>query len=285
MRNVELEAVADACGGAIRTGAGWLCKCPAHDDRTPSLSLSVKGDKLLAYCHAGCSFKDVLEGLKLLGYKGSASPDASYERDVKSDKKTAYAKKLWKASRPARGTLVETYLRNRGYIGEIPPSIRFHPNLKHQPSGNYYPAMIAAVTLFPSDDICAIHRTFLNFDGLSKADVEPNKMMLGSVKGGAVMFGARSGYILWLAEGVETALSIFLATGQPTWATLSTSGMANVILPPIEYVPSIWISADHDYAGFVAATKLGDREYDAGRTVMIVMPDAVGSDFNDLLRR
>jgi DNA primase len=39
----------------------WTARCPAHDDKNPSLSVSVSPDgKILAHCHAGCSFKDIV---------------------------------------------------------------------------------------------------------------------------------------------------------------------------------------------------------------------------------
>ncbi|MGH8908303.1 MAG: hypothetical protein ACRD0K_17790 [Egibacteraceae bacterium] len=48
--------------GARRTGAGkYLVKCPAHDDGSPSLSLSVMPDgRKLARCFAGCEFMAVV---------------------------------------------------------------------------------------------------------------------------------------------------------------------------------------------------------------------------------
>lgn len=41
--------------GARRNGVGWMAPCPAHDDRTPSLSINENGTgKPLVKCHAGC---------------------------------------------------------------------------------------------------------------------------------------------------------------------------------------------------------------------------------------
>ena len=65
-----LEEVLDALerGGCQprRSGSSWQARCPAHDDTTPSLSVS-RGAKqeVLLHCHAGCRFKDVLEALGL----------------------------------------------------------------------------------------------------------------------------------------------------------------------------------------------------------------------------
>ncbi|HEX8073221.1 MAG TPA: AAA family ATPase [Pyrinomonadaceae bacterium] len=42
-----------------RAGGGWTARCPAHDDRHNSLSVS-DGDKgLLLYCHAGCTYEAI----------------------------------------------------------------------------------------------------------------------------------------------------------------------------------------------------------------------------------
>jgi len=47
-------------------GRGFMARCPAHDDRNPSLSVD-EGDEqpLLIYCHAGCEPDDVLDALGL----------------------------------------------------------------------------------------------------------------------------------------------------------------------------------------------------------------------------
>ena len=41
------------------------CRCPAHDDNRASLSVTLKEDKVLLYCHAGCEFRSICEGLKV----------------------------------------------------------------------------------------------------------------------------------------------------------------------------------------------------------------------------
>jgi hypothetical protein len=48
------------------TGQGkWLARCPAHDDRSPSLSIRETGDRVLVHCFAGCAVSDVLLALGL----------------------------------------------------------------------------------------------------------------------------------------------------------------------------------------------------------------------------
>jgi DNA primase len=51
-----------------RVGSEYLAKCPAHDDREPSLSLGESSNgKPLVYCFAGCSQDAVIRALKRLG--------------------------------------------------------------------------------------------------------------------------------------------------------------------------------------------------------------------------
>src|SRR5262245_55294359 len=52
--------------GARRNGSGWKAKCPAHDDRNPSLTISEGRDGCaLVKCRAGCAIEDVLARVNL----------------------------------------------------------------------------------------------------------------------------------------------------------------------------------------------------------------------------
>jgi hypothetical protein len=49
--------------GVKKNGAGFVARCPAHDDHTPSLSVS-HGDKgLVLHCHAGCTAEAVVAAM------------------------------------------------------------------------------------------------------------------------------------------------------------------------------------------------------------------------------
>jgi hypothetical protein len=52
---MNLEAVLGRLHGVRRNGSGWMALCPAHADRKPSLSISVRNEKMLLHCHAGCT--------------------------------------------------------------------------------------------------------------------------------------------------------------------------------------------------------------------------------------
>ncbi len=61
------ETIVKALGGR-KAGGGWSARCPAHDDRTPSLSLHDSGDgEVLVRCHAGCDRNEVIAHLKASG--------------------------------------------------------------------------------------------------------------------------------------------------------------------------------------------------------------------------
>lgn len=60
--------LAEALGGVRRAGDGCLARCPAHEDRKPSLSIKDKpGGGVLVRCHAGCSQGEVVSALKERG--------------------------------------------------------------------------------------------------------------------------------------------------------------------------------------------------------------------------
>ena len=58
-----LAAVPD---GGRKVGGQYLMRCPAHDDKRPSLAVRERDDgALLVRCHAGCATEDVLDALGL----------------------------------------------------------------------------------------------------------------------------------------------------------------------------------------------------------------------------
>ena len=68
---------------ARQSGGTWMAKCPAHEDRNPSLAIVEKDGKPLVRCHAGCDQSDVIAALRDLGLwqkpghqNGKVSPGA-----------------------------------------------------------------------------------------------------------------------------------------------------------------------------------------------------------------
>jgi hypothetical protein len=50
---------------AVRhSGAGWVARCPAHEDHEPSLSVGIgREGMVLLHCFAGCAFPDIVAAL------------------------------------------------------------------------------------------------------------------------------------------------------------------------------------------------------------------------------
>ncbi len=270
------ESIAKALGGR-RVGAGWMAHCPAHDDRTPSLSLCDTADGgVRTHCFAGCERRFVLAALRARGLWPGHHPRPHAILSKPRSSRSEAALKIWHAAKPSAGTPVETYLRARGISIPPPPTLRFHHQLKH-PSGGTWPAMVALVTR--GSEPVAIHRTFLSRNGKAKSPVEPQKMMLGPCRGGAVRLAESVGPLL-VGEGIETCLSAMQATGHAAWAALSASGLRTLELPT--NLTDVIILADGDAAGESAARCAGAHWARQGRRVRIAHPPR-GEDFNDVL--
>jgi putative DNA primase/helicase len=236
---VNAESIAKALGGR-KAGGGWTARCPAHDDRTPSLSIPDADDgKVLVRCHAGCDQERVIATLRSRGLWMETGPrrfirsapraTSTSQPDRDDSKRSKAALAIWQSATSAGGSLVEIYLGSRGLHLPPTPTLRFHAGLKH-PSGGIWPAMIALVTRGTDDMPLAIHRTYLARDGGRKAPVDPQKMMLGPCHGGTLRLAA-PGHMLLVGEGIETCLAAMQATDHPAWAALSTSGLRALELP------------------------------------------------------
>jgi hypothetical protein len=282
------ESVAKALGGR-KAGAEWMARCPAHDDRTPSLGIrDTDNGQVLVHCHAGCDQNMVIAALGSRGLwaerflrstvrKPHRTP-FEREPDGADVQRAKMALAIWQSAKPAAGTLVESYLASRGINLTVPDALRFHPGLRH-PSGGLWPAMVALVTAGVDGKPMAIHRTYLTHDSRGKAPVDPQKMMLGPCRCGAVRL-AQPGDVLMVGEGIETCLATMVATGRPAWAALSTSGLRALDLPKDVRVGIIL--ADADDAGEAAAQDCALRWKRQGRRVRVARPPR-GFDFNDML--
>jgi hypothetical protein len=76
-----------------QTGPGqWVARCPAHDDRSPSLSIrEVDDGKVLIRCFAGCGAISVLDSL---GLEWSALFPKGGHRDAPPSRSTIPARDL-----------------------------------------------------------------------------------------------------------------------------------------------------------------------------------------------
>lgn len=178
------------------------------------------------------------------------------------------------------------YLKRRGFGGvwPLPECLRFHPKLDYWHDGEKlgtYPAMVAPLTT-NDGRMVALHRTYLTRDG-RKADVPTVRKLTaasGPLAGSCISLFRPANGTLGIAEGIETALAAWLASGVPTVAAYSAGNLAAWRWPA--GVRRIVIFADADEAGRNAAEKLRQRVRAAGLSVNVMTPSEPGSDWCDV---
>lgn len=264
--------------GGIWRGARGECRCPAHDDRSPSLSVRLGDTAILFHCFAGCSAIEVLRALrrrKLHDSDTLAMPEAKPKRDM-----GALAQRLWKAGVPVAGTFAEDYLLARGLSGPFPRALRFNPTtiLGAGPDRRAMPAMIAAV----ENDIglVAVQRTFLDPDNVLRRPIRKPKVALGLLGTAAVRLAPATDE-LGLAEGIEDALSAMEWFGTPTWALAGVERLAFVAIP--EKVRRVIVYRDRGRAADRLIEKSRDHLTANGRELVSRVPDH-HDDWNDAWR-
>jgi putative DNA primase/helicase len=206
------------------------------------------------------------------------------------------AQRLWREARPLRaGDEVDQYLRRRGlHLREFPAVLRVHPALGYYEKNAAgratkvaeYPAMLACVQ-DASGHAVTLHRTYLQ-DG-DKAPVPDARKVLSSGIQGAAVRLVDAGEELAVAEGLETALAVHLATGKPVWAAISAGNLEKLWLP--DHVRRVCIYADNDadggYEGQACAFALARRltrgsPSDGARAVRVFLPRQPGHDWADV---
>lgn len=270
--------IVEALGGHW-TRNGGMCRCPAHADSTPSLSVRPGAKRLLFHCFAGCETGQVLTALRRLNLPAGGSLTADFQtHDPRCGTLRAAAVQLWSEARPLSASLGDSYLTLRG-VSERSSELRFHPRTPHgrKPFTRFAPALIAAVR--DDSGLVGVHRTFLDQTTKRLATLVPAKCALGRLGSGAVRLQP-AGDVLGLAEGIETALSAAQLFGIPCWATLGTERFRHVALPAS--VSMLLLFLDRDAGGRRAEALVRSR---LGELVAIEAryPPRTGDDWNDVL--
>ena len=77
-----LDELLDRLERVQKSGANYTARCPAHQDRAPSLSIREGDDRLLLFCHAGCDQDSILDAIGLswkdIVYSTDEEPEAVY---------------------------------------------------------------------------------------------------------------------------------------------------------------------------------------------------------------
>jgi len=207
--------------------------------------------------------------------------EATEDKKAQEERDLSRVHRLYAKSRTIDGSLVQKYLKGRGLdINEIRcDALAFHPQLPHWQLKTNFPAMLGAVRDL-SGGLVGIHRTYLDGVTHKKADIKPNKMMLGNITGGSVQLYKASQKV-GVAEGIESAMAAHKIFRMPVWAALSTSGMANIQFPGT--IKEVVIFVDNDEPGISAGIKLEQRLKQQGIVTSVAIPAKPGWDFNDQL--
>ena len=268
-----------------RFGGTWygtygMCRCPVHDDRTPSLSVRVGDTRLLLKCFAGCDTRDVLSAIRridgsILSAKGDGAPPAWVDEWIEGR-----VHELWQSGQNLSGSLAGAYRRNR-LIDSYSTALRYHDRtpLGRRAQLRLRPAMLAAIT--SGSGLLALERTFLEPPGRRARGIGKPRRMLGRPRNGSVRLAPASD-VLGLAEGVETAMSAMILLGFPVWATLGSERLAHVAIPGS--VRTLILLPDNDRAGRIGAEAALIAHAADGRTVRIDWPWGGLNDWNDVLR-
>lgn len=178
------------------------------------------------------------------------------------------------------------YLKGRGFGGvwPLPAVLRFHRALPYWHEGHKVgecPAMVAPLIATNGRTVC-LHRTFLTRDG-RKADVPTVKKLTGaagSLAGACIPLHKPARGCIGIAEGVETSLAAWLASGVPTVAAYCSGNLATWQWPP--GIQRISVFADADKAGREAADTLRARALAANVRCEVLTPSTEGEDWCDV---
>ena len=260
--------IAEALAGHKVTshGGNYLVCCPAHDDSSPSLSLSDGDRGLMVHCFVGCSAGDVYAAIRRKGQRLEPTDTARQPDKGTLEYRRQQADKaawLWGQRRPLAGSIAEQYLRGaRNYSGLLPPTLAFMPARK----SDQHPAMIAAFALVDEPEpgqlgkpteVGSVHLTLLKPDGSGKASTKPDKLIIGSPVGKPIVLAPPNDLLgLAITEGIEDALSAHEATGLGAWAAGAAGFMPKLADVVPDHISTVTIFAHADAAGQDGARKL-----------------------------
>jgi hypothetical protein len=178
-------------------------------------------------------------------------------------------------SLPAEGSVVETYLRRRGYHGRIPATVRFL-----RATGIHPPALIAAYGMatepepgllaIKDDDVVGVHLIKLRLDGSDRLRSGDAKITIGKdIAAPIVLAPPNDGLALDIAEGIEDALNAHQATGRGSWAAGGATRLPVLADLIPEYIESATILVDDNEAGRTNSNEFARRAHARGFEVLM----------------
>ena len=305
---ITLEEAALALG-LRRNGRQWRGPCP-NCGAPDAFSLGPGLKRAVVFkCFTGCDRRALAKSLYrinliITGKDGVSAEPPPQRRmsfsdlDLDPDAAAAFRAEVWNDEkevaepnadvlalldkcRPARGTIVETYLRSRGIEIDVPDNILFCPNLKLVAG----PAMVVTGKVWGYDVPIMASVTKLNFDGVWRPDRRTVRRCVGGWKRGPHIPLVDDGRgILGIGEGIETCLSaVQLGVVPNAWSAYCAENLPKIVLPKHR---EIWFLREHDPKGTSTDNilKAADALSSLGVVVKSVSPkDTAFKDFNDVL--
>lgn len=281
---IKARAIVEQLGGRW-TARGGECRCPAHKDRTPSLSVRVGSKWPLFHCFANCTNDAIVSAMlrsginPFEGVDGERVSIAREETSASSPDMRRLASNLWRDCACVDGTIAARYLELR-YIPGAASSVRFHARcpLGRGPDLRRLPALIAPVV--NELGLVTVQRTFLDPENVLRKPFPKNKLVLGPPADGAIRLGMPAHH-LGLAEGLEDAAAAQAITGVPTWATMGTERFARVFIP--RRVRKLTVFGQNNRASRTGYAKAFDHLRAIVNEVEFCAPEGA-EDWNDLAR-
>ena len=272
------QEIVKRLGGKWHGSYGMAC-CPAHPDRTPSLSVRAGDHIVLFHCFAGCSPDDVRAALDTgkIAYKANTKRDQVNERKPNLRQ---LARQIWRDALPVGKSPANAYLKLRGIsmlaIGRYDPAAVTYENEKKLA----LPALILPIE--DSKGITAIQRIFLDrTTGRKSSLVSGVKRTLGNPDGGAIRIRHPPADILHLAEGVEDAGAAMILNSLPhCWAACGIERYGQIEIPETIRIVVIW--SQHGPEAENAIERARPHLEAGGRQLHIQIPPGDG-DWNDIL--
>lgn len=236
-----------------------MCKCPAHPDKTASLSIRQGDRGILLTCFAGCTASDILREINRFPIDRRYAPPP-----IERPAGTANIERLWSQAGPIEGTLGERYLASR-FLLPAPSDVRFHPRCPHgpKPRTEFKPALL--VPIREAQRLVGVQRIFLD----PKTAKYTEKATLGTL-GSGVWRGGGIGPTIALAEGFETARAWSKIHSLPCWASLGSRRLDLATIP--SSVSELILVGDNDLAGRLAVARSIERYTSDDRVIRVHFP-------------
>jgi putative DNA primase/helicase len=246
------------------------------------------GDAISLYAHIyglnlnnAEQLREAVEALTGENIKQAPPPPSRQEDKAERDRKIREALGIWQASGdPNETPVVKAYLNSRDLA--LPDDIAGSVIRWHERG-----AMVCLMRNVLTGEPQAVHQTLLDAQGrkrfvtLKGAEKQTCRLFNGPVGGAAVMFDP-PGSELFVAEGVESALTGRQDGYAPAWAVGSCSEIRK--LPVLPWARSLTFFRERCPKNAEAAEACGKRWRAAGRKPFDIWPPVGCKDLNDAIR-